>query len=464
MPGATHVCFRFVFALVAAGLMLGPSGCGSAPAPTKEPPAVRTMTELVPSGPYAMADAFVGIQEAIDSLPPEGGTVVLSSRRYDLQRTLVLRDGITLFGRPEPEQAGAQRRAVLRLADGVDAPVLTNAAASAGSLAQWNRGIRLAGFAIDGNGAAQTQGHPGVLLKQVEDLLILDLHVRHCAGSGIQLVRVKQSTLRACRSSDNGRSGKWAASGIDLGDGSIGNVVEQNECNHNNPGTELTGAETSDGNGIRIGDYAEGNEIRQNVCSGNGRRGIKVQGFDNRIFDNTLRDNRGHALALHGPRVSGNRIERNQIASALPSVASGVFLEGAQTRNNVVRANHIQGTLYGIEASLGASANRYERNRIERTRGHGIFLRGSGDNTVERNIIRNAGNGVAANGIELINEASHLAHRNQIIGNRCFDDRLVKWQAFGLRVHLGVKGSTIRDNDFRLSRYAPGVSLPEAEN
>ena len=119
------------------------------------------------------ANPGVGMQKAIDALPPAGGEVVLPAGEFTLRRQLRLRNGMTLRGQGAGKtilqaQSGEQG-AIVKLEQGADDCVITLAAADA---AKFRAGD---GVCFDGN-----WGHPGFL-----DLVNKDGVVTAVAGSQV---------------------------------------------------------------------------------------------------------------------------------------------------------------------------------------------------------------------------------------------------------------------------------------
>src|SRR5687768_14709026 len=80
-------------------------------------------------GPVVNGRDFGTIQEAIDSLPPEGGTVFLPAGVYDVHEKIRLPSGVELRG-------DGIDRTILVLADGVRDHLISNA-----DLVEGNTGI-----------------------------------------------------------------------------------------------------------------------------------------------------------------------------------------------------------------------------------------------------------------------------------------------------------------------------------
>lgn len=419
------------------------------------------------------ADAFPSIQAAIDSLAGTGGTVYLGAHDYTLSSTLVVPSNVALIGQDDFDANGNPVRSCLKLANGANKLAITNKAYwtgsyTVGNLATYDTNIRLENFDIDGNRVNQTGGSwAGVGIGYAQNLTIDDLKITDCAGSGIRLLRTHTSLVQNCDTSHNAVSTTWAATGIDLGDYCADNTVQNNVCNYNNENVTLSGTNPYDGNGIRLGDYSHDNLVQGNTCTGNGRRGIKVQGFDNTVKQNTMSANTGQAIALHGPVVDGNLIEGNTITVSTAIYNSGIIVAdiGGTSSNNIIRQNVITGALYGVEVT-SAAGQTIDDNTISLSRGHGIFLRGTSGNVVQYNDVTDSGQGVSSNGIQIIVEGGRASLNNQILDNVCTDTHAVwasKTQAYSLRTNAGVDQTTVSRNDFRGNKWY-GISLSGTAN
>lgn len=406
------------------------------------------MLPSMPPAPLVHAERFASIQAAIDSLPPTGGTVLLPARTLTLTRTLLVPSHVTLEGRGPAS--------VLRLAPGLDAPAIANAHyAGAG-----DTGIRLAGFAIDGDRAQQRAQMPLVYLDHAHASTLERLDASHGIADGVQLRRSDHVVIRDSRFCDDGLTTRWVASGIELNGACNDCTLERNVCSHNNFGRNWL-RYPDDGNGIRLGDDCARNVVRFNTCDDNGRRGIKVQGAHNVITDNTLAGNLGHSLLVGGLVCQGNLIARNRIRGQFDAcmLITAAATPGNGTYGNVVRDNVLEGGLYGIEVGWGAHSNQLVGNTIRDTARYGIFLRGSSHNVIDRNRISDSGQEVRASAIEIAAYAGRPALDNVVKFNTCTDGRADKEQAFGVKTEPGADYTQVFGNDLRGNRFTPGLQL-----
>ncbi|HEY9724309.1 MAG TPA: NosD domain-containing protein [Oscillatoriaceae cyanobacterium] len=406
------------------------------------------MLPSTPPVPVVHAERFASIQDAIDSLPPSGGTVVLQSRTYAIAHPLTVPSHVALRGQGDAT--------VLRLSAHCDAPAIVNAHYGGGS----DRGIRLSGLAIDGNRAQQETQMPLVFLDHVSACTLDHLTVQHGIADGVQLRHADHVVIRDGRFCDNGLTDRWVASGIALNGECNDDTITHNVCSHNNFGRNWA-LYPDDGNGIRIGDDCARNTVTFNVCDDNGRRGIKVQGAFNAVTDNTLAGNTGHSLLVGGLVCQGNLIARNHIRAHddAAMLITAAATPGDGTYGNIVRDNVLEGGTYGIEVGWGAHSNQLIGNVITGAGLHGIFLRGSSQNLVASNRISDSGTRVSANAIDIQAYGGRPALHNVVKFNRCTDQRKDKRQAFGVKTEPGCDYTQVFGNDLRGNRFSPGLQL-----
>lgn len=166
--------------LLAVALWLTARGVIGTPALARDEPATESG-----EGAQLLVGPGESIQQAIDGLPAEGGTVVLAAGEHWLTAGLwVNRSGMTLRG-----EAGAR----LRLADGVNQPVilLGDDAEVPGAVI---RNLRVEGLEIDGNRKGQdSETDPtrpwirnnGLDVRRVEGLVVDRVRVRGARSGGL---------------------------------------------------------------------------------------------------------------------------------------------------------------------------------------------------------------------------------------------------------------------------------------
>ena len=210
--------------------------------------------------PTVSSGDFGSIQQAIDSLPREGGTVVVPSGVHDVREKIRLPSHVELRG------AGIDRT-ILLLADGVRDHLISNADLVAGNTNITIRDLQLRGnkagqrrLRFDGRllGGRADAWSFGIRFANVTDSLIDNVEASDFTKDGFYLgynrfngtYRVR---LANCRARDNGRNG------ISLTHGSF-NVIENCEI-HNNNRIERVG-------GIQL-EPDEGLEVSHNLVIGN---------------------------------------------------------------------------------------------------------------------------------------------------------------------------------------------------
>jgi parallel beta-helix repeat protein len=212
-------------------------------------------------GPTVSARDFSSIQRALDSLPPEGGTVLVPAGVFDILEKIRLPSNVELRG------AGIDRT-ILVLADGVRDHLISNA-----DLVGGNTNIIIRDLQLQGNRAGQRRwifggrlvggGSTdvwsfGVRLVNVTDSLVMNVEASDFAKDGFYFGYngyngVYRTRLIGCRARDNGRNG------IALTHGSF-NLIEGCAV-HNNNRTEPVG-------GIQL-EPDDGLEVSHNVVLGN---------------------------------------------------------------------------------------------------------------------------------------------------------------------------------------------------
>ena len=253
--------------------------------------------------PVMNAGDFRGIQEAIDSLPADGGTVEVPAGAYVVEKKIRLPSHVELRG------AGIDQT-ILTLADGANDHLISN-----GNLREGNTDLVIRDLGLRGNAAGQSDWSFGIRLVNVTNALVENVeasdftkdgfYLGYSNGSGVRNVRVV-----GCRAADNRRYG------LALKHGS-GNVVEG--CTFTGNGIAEEGAAVKlgpdqglDASGNRIvgnravGNYSGfvlyaaigyGSRVAENaVCGNDAERNLTVgfqdfRGEDNLFAGNTARDN-----------------------------------------------------------------------------------------------------------------------------------------------------------------------------
>jgi hypothetical protein len=149
------------------------------------------------------------IQQAIDSLPPGGGEVIVEAGTYACQEFIHIdRDNVVL--------QGVGPATLLRVADGADTPAIVVGQRVAVPT-DMRSGIRISSLAIDGNRRNQrvecfrgpcSGGNPlrnnGITLRRVRDALVENVTVSGAKSGGLVTeLTCRRITVRGLRSSDN---------------------------------------------------------------------------------------------------------------------------------------------------------------------------------------------------------------------------------------------------------------------
>jgi parallel beta-helix repeat protein len=230
--------------------------CGSAGPPALAQDARR---------PILNSRDFDSIQQAIDSLPPEGGTVVIPPGVHDVREKIRVPSHVELRG------AGIDRT-ILVLADGVRDHLISNADLVAGNTNITIRDLQLRGnkagqrrLRFDGRllGGRADAWSFGIRFANVTDSLIENVEASDFTKDGFYLgynryngtYRVR---LANCRARDNGRNG------ISLTHGSF-NVIEKCEVRDNNRIERVGGIQLEPDEGLEVSH----NLIVGNRASGN---------------------------------------------------------------------------------------------------------------------------------------------------------------------------------------------------
>ena len=150
-------------------------------------------------------------------------------------------------------------------------------------------------------------------------------------------------------------------------------------------------------------DDSSGFVVRDNYAARNGRHGIIFSRNcdDNRIVNNLVEDNGWHGIVLddgkgadgpsNGNLIAGNVVRRNQRV--------GISIDGSHS--NVVAANQVSGSRYGVRIIRDSYDNRITGNRLTASSEYGIFLDGQPrhgrivrDTVMSENVILGAETGV----------------------------------------------------------------------
>ena len=234
--------------------------------------------------PVLNALDFPGIQEALDSLPTDGGTVLVPAGTYVVATKLRLRSNVELRG-------DGIDRTVLILADGANDHLLSNSDLRAG-----NSGIAVRDIGLRGNAANQSDWSFGVRLVNVADSLIENVEASDFSKDGFYLGYnavngVRNVRVAGCRAVGNRRYGLALKHGT-------GNVVEA--CTFVGNGLAEEGA------AVKLGPD-EGLEASRNRIIGNRAVGnyagfvlFAAVGYGSRVAENAVCGNHAEGNLMVG--------------------------------------------------------------------------------------------------------------------------------------------------------------------
>lgn len=356
-------------------------------------------------------DDHVQIQAAIDALPAEGGSVLLSQGTFNIESAITLDSYQTLRG---------YGRSTILTTTTADLDIIT----ATGSNGSEKVGILIADLCIDGD-AGSAANDTGIVWTYVDDSKILNIWVQDCAENGIKLSTSDHNTIannwiESCAVdgmylvtstyntfANNNASGNTSG-GIDLDTSSHYNTICYNVCEGNTiEGIYLNASEhnTISGNncegngesGIILTNSADNNTVLANVCKGGSEYGIYVDGSDH----NTVWGNICNGYTLNGIFVEGSSYCSISINICNGNDRLGIYVY--QANHNIIIGNSL------TENSQGAD-NTYDDINIE----------DSDYNTIQGNLCRAGGE---TNKPKYgINVADASSDANKVINNDLYDD------------------------------------------
>jgi hypothetical protein len=173
-------------------------------------------------GPKVVVTTLTGqaIQQAINALPPSGGTVQLVDGTYAINASLVLHANSALVG-------ASRTGTILRLSAGVNKNVVVN-----NDVTNGDTNVVIRSLTIDGNRTQQTAGPAnGVELHRCTNCTIDDVEIHHCVTTGLvtsgdgQITRVgRLSSMYVHDNGQHGLSCYWAMREISY----IGIIADHN--------------------------------------------------------------------------------------------------------------------------------------------------------------------------------------------------------------------------------------------
>jgi len=249
-------------------------------------PALRLSAPLGPLNGRRTVNArdFASIQDALDSLPDEGGTVVVPAGVHTLAKKIKLGSHVELRGE-------GMQETVLVLADGANDHLISNS-----SLIKGNTDITIRDIGLRGNSAHQSDWSFGVRLTNVTESLVVNVesddfwtdgfYLGYNAFNGARNIRVS-----GCRAANNRRYGLAIKHGT-------GVLVDG--CSFEGNGFANEGA------AVKLGPDQErqavGNRIIGNRAVGDYSGFVLFQavGYGSRVADNVLCNNDAEGNATFG--------------------------------------------------------------------------------------------------------------------------------------------------------------------
>ncbi|PIQ68454.1 MAG: hypothetical protein COV91_04055 [Candidatus Taylorbacteria bacterium CG11_big_fil_rev_8_21_14_0_20_46_11] len=300
-----------------------------------------------------------GIQEAINSLPDEGGKVFLPEGTYQIYSAITIPDNVWLEG------AGASST-ILYLANNANSNVIENADATNG-----NTNIKISDLKIDGNDANNTGTCVGIYLYGgVTYSVIENVYVYDAEDHGINV------SAGEIYNGYNKISNNIIES---AGDGGI--FLGRSEIN-----TIINNVSVSNWSGIRLY-ISDNNVVSNNAVKSNSYYGIEVDTHsDNNIISNNLIESNGRiGIYLVNGNNSYNSIIGNMIYNNGGSGSySSIYIESSGDNNNIIADNHITdtaGTGYAINIGNSNASNNVLSNNYYSGTG-ATAINDAGTNTI----------------------------------------------------------------------------------
>lgn len=426
-----------------------------------------------------ISDDWSALQSAIDTLAPTGGTVLIPGGRettYAVSRAIQLRSGVSISGE------GATIRLVSAVS-GTPQNVLIGAGVS---------DIEIVGLTIDGNRGHHPMGNHCIALTEGERVRLHHLHCIRAVYDGIY-ISGQDIEVSHCLVQDSGRHGVWLA-GDSLQARIFANSVEDYGRTLLGAGIVVV-ANSGRGKDILLADNTiaivraaptcassilAGQAVEELVISGNSCRRA---GIGNSIWEGASVE-----ITLNCPHV---RVVDNLVANSnyvgIAVGANGDCLGG------VITGNKVEGSrASGIE--VNATRITIDANRVTRSGNHGIFaagrsedgrhVDGTGYHLVRRNVVSQSGShGIAVpnspgttvelneccdnsakpnvySGIGFQSSPNRFTVQGLVFrGNRCYDTRTPKRQAYGIDTSADDGANSKLDGSLFVANQLEGNSL-----
>lgn len=378
----------------------------------------------------------VEINAAIASLPPAGGTVLLSEGTFTLASWIIPDDGLTLRGQGPGKTA-------LRIKDNAPKDPMR-------IIWYWGAGDYLedaifADFSVDGNKANQAPEavHPLIVVDYSRGLLIDNVETYGAKNAcGISLFHAdtstgKRTTVSRSSSHDNDRNGYDLSNGgsaANVGMVLAGNVLENNGWY----GLDFHGTHSTISDNLIIGSAYAGISLRP----GSDRNTVTGNVLDANGTDSVEGDPNIKLTAASNNVVSGN--------SVVNSLHHGIYVY-QKSDANVVSGNLIlNSTWTGIQVYT-SSRNTITGNVASRNGNYGIAVTHSGvHNNLSANEVHDNGKTAGLSGIFIDSDYNYVG------GNTVRKGEAGNNHAYGVSVNSGI-GSIVVANDLRNSGVTSAI-------
>ena len=331
------------------------------------------------------------INQALSSLPPQGGRVLLLEGTYNLSAAVVLNSNVSLVGIENATQ--------LVLANNANTVAIFNSEPVNG-----NQNITIENIRILGNKAAQNFGS-GIYFRRVSSSLLSNIEVREAKNAGIDLLLgSNENTLKNIRVLSNGNNG-----------------LVISDSNNNNISNLL--AERNGDSGLWIVNS------EQNVLS-------DVYTFDNKFS--------GIEIEASNNSLTGIISANNAHSGVYLTQASGNYIQGISHKNTF--AGFALNNSRGNTLQIWAVAN--GRHGIDLYNSSLNLV----VNSVSRN---NGTSGTGFNGINISDDGLQPSHYNMIVTSYVWDDQTSKTQEFAIKVVGAADYLVIVGNNLQGNKYGP---------
>ncbi|MHB9071214.1 MAG: right-handed parallel beta-helix repeat-containing protein [Sedimentisphaerales bacterium] len=380
-----------------------------------------------------------GLQDDINAIAGTGGTVIIPAGTTTIYSTISVPSNVTI--------KGVSVNSVLKAANGLNGPVLSNSDQING-----NTGIRLKGFAIDGNKSNQSSGE-GILLVNTSDIIMEDVRIHNCYFSGIR-VNGNSDTIsfEGCIVYSNGFS---IGNGIVI-EGNPSNISVANCTIHDN---KINGISAS---GINI--RMIGNSIYQHT----GGRGVLFSDSnDALVICNRVQGAADSGIAMND---SANFVTLgNNVSDANMGIGISASLDF------IVNGNLASGNRDGINMNAGDAGGEgalVSNNLLSESLRRGVYSYNYGNSIVAANVAINSGTvNEDGYGIHITGKSGQSPAHLVINANEGVDTRMPpgNFQKYGLRLEylnepLVSDNVLLNANTYDMSIGAGVTDLSENNN